>query len=336
MSDDNNYILIDVRVEVFIICGLLFVVFFIFPICLICVNHVLRKLCRYLGCDCVGFGSTDAGDEISSRRLRRTHYNLLSSAHKTKIERSRNELLRKCLEPYSVCLAEVHDVLIMKGSQDGEFQCESASDKKLQVRATQTESTEFELDCVSVHPFDDDKNSFTHVLIPHPGYDRNFIHVGTRASIERRKKNNATDKKGFRFMLNALRGIRRQDTKQQRASNDASEPKDKRIVAKFCAICLASYEYHENISWSSNEACTHVFHTKCILTWLSSLGKKWSRNQPFSDNPAWDELLGYSLECPCCRQDFVSKLMLVCCDEDDADEEGGPAQNLSRASEESA
>ncbi|KAL3785102.1 hypothetical protein HJC23_006151 [Cyclotella cryptica] len=346
MSDETNYIQIDVRVEVFIICGLLFVVFFIFPICLIFINHALRRLSFYLGCNFFGFGGTDPSDEIDVGTLRRTHYTSLSSTKKTEIERLRNEMLRKCLEPYSVSLMVGRDTTTMREVDDGEFhmgeldgsnkrQCGSSSEEKSQVQPSKTESTEFEVDSDSVHLLDDDENSFTHISIPHPGYDRNCIHVNALACIERTKKNQATFKKRLRSVRNILRGDTREETEQQREPNDALDPQDKRIVTKFCAICLASYEHNEDISWSSNEACTHVFHTKCILTWLSSLGKKWSRNQRFSDILAWDELLGYSLECPCCRQDFVSKLVCVYYDKHHTNEEEGEDQNLSRVSEES-
>lgn len=62
---------------------------------------------------------------------------------------------------------------------------------------------------------------------------------------------------------------------------------------------------------------THVFHNECILTWLSTLGDKSARQQRFTEELEPIELLRYELECPCCRQDFVSRdVIFACCDEE--------------------
>lgn len=50
-----------------------------------------------------------------------------------------------------------------------------------------------------------------------------------------------------------------------------------------CAICIMEYQDKDEICWSHNERCTHVFHRECIMTWL----------------------LRHD-ECPCCRHDFLS------------------------------
>ena len=50
-----------------------------------------------------------------------------------------------------------------------------------------------------------------------------------------------------------------------------------------CSICLNEYEEGEEICWSHNKNCDHVFHRKCITEWLV-------RHD----------------ECPICRQDFLS------------------------------
>ena len=78
-----------------------------------------------------------------------------------------------------------------------------------------------------------------------------------------------------------------------------------REVPIFCAVCLSEYEVNDEISWSSNSECTHVFHTDCIKQWLVALGKKKSSMQRFPDSPSEKKLLRYDLECPCCRQDFI-------------------------------
>jgi hypothetical protein len=50
-----------------------------------------------------------------------------------------------------------------------------------------------------------------------------------------------------------------------------------------CAICLEDYEEGDNICWSHNRRCNHVFHQECIVEWLV-------RHDA----------------CPVCRQDFLS------------------------------
>lgn len=57
-----------------------------------------------------------------------------------------------------------------------------------------------------------------------------------------------------------------------------------RIVTSSCAICLSCYQVGERIVWSSNVACAHLYHHNCMVTWMNK------RN---------------SIDCPCCRQNFV-------------------------------
>mmetsp|Transcript_461 Transcript_461/g.772 ORF Transcript_461/g.772 Transcript_461/m.772 type:complete len:277 (-) Transcript_461:464-1294(-) len=58
---------------------------------------------------------------------------------------------------------------------------------------------------------------------------------------------------------------------------------DKRKVFPACAVCMEEYICGDEVIWSMNDQCPHVFHEDCILTWLSK-GKK---------------------RCPCCRQFYV-------------------------------
>jgi len=89
-----------------------------------------------------------------------------------------------------------------------------------------------------------------------------------------------------------------------------------------CAICHEPYTSLDKVCWSSNPKCKHLFHEECIVAWLVSCG--WIKTKgpdsavPFSleDMTKGDaKLLSYDLECPCCRQDFVDKLLLVAHDE---------------------
>lgn len=54
-------------------------------------------------------------------------------------------------------------------------------------------------------------------------------------------------------------------------------------VAPTCAICLTEYQDGDEICWSHNNRCYHVFHRDCILEWLLRQD-----------------------ECPCCRLNFLS------------------------------
>ena len=56
-----------------------------------------------------------------------------------------------------------------------------------------------------------------------------------------------------------------------------------RCVPGGCAICLCPYENGDQVSWSKEVACQHVFHQECIVPWLAK------KEEP---------------KCPCCRQDF--------------------------------
>jgi hypothetical protein len=59
-----------------------------------------------------------------------------------------------------------------------------------------------------------------------------------------------------------------------------------RNVPGECAICLRDWDVGERVSWSSNGACVHCFHSDCIVEWL-----------------AYRTRAGQ--QCPCCRQPFL-------------------------------
>jgi hypothetical protein len=53
-------------------------------------------------------------------------------------------------------------------------------------------------------------------------------------------------------------------------------------VLEPCAICLEDYKQGDEVCWSNNRHCDHVFHRECIVEWLCR-----------QDG------------CPVCRQDFL-------------------------------
>lgn len=79
---------------------------------------------------------------------------------------------------------------------------------------------------------------------------------------------------------------------------------DKRLVPSMCAICLSNYEIGEDIVWSTNRLCEHVFHVECIERWLMK-----QRGLPL---------------CPCCRADFLIDPL----DQESFDQEDYADENL--------
>ena len=56
----------------------------------------------------------------------------------------------------------------------------------------------------------------------------------------------------------------------------------KREVPNLCCICLTDYQSGQEIAWSSNRSCRHVFHKSCLMPWLIK-----------------------TQHCPVCRQSFL-------------------------------
>jgi len=53
-----------------------------------------------------------------------------------------------------------------------------------------------------------------------------------------------------------------------------------------CAICLSNYVQGQQVVWSSNQECVHVFHHGCVVQWIKKRA---------------------SADCVCCRRAFVDK-----------------------------
>ena len=78
-----------------------------------------------------------------------------------------------------------------------------------------------------------------------------------------------------------------------------------REVPNSCAICLIEYEAVDEVCWSANPQCPHIFHEQCITKWFLSLGRLQTICDISLDNDCAKNVLNYRLECPCCRQEFV-------------------------------
>ena len=65
-----------------------------------------------------------------------------------------------------------------------------------------------------------------------------------------------------------------------------------------CAICLEEYAASDIVCFSANPKCPHDFHEPCITKWFVSIGR--------SRSVCPKNMINYELECPCCRQEFIS------------------------------
>ena len=57
-------------------------------------------------------------------------------------------------------------------------------------------------------------------------------------------------------------------TSQIRRRDQTCVGEEDENTSRVCAICLNEYEDGEEICWSSNRKCNHVFHHSCIAEWL--------------------------------------------------------------------
>jgi hypothetical protein len=186
------------------------------------------------------------------------------------IKRLRMELIKRCLQRYSVWMMVDKDTVLI---QDDEENCErndycASADETTEVNASkslQSESKEVE------SQFQDEENGqFTHLYIPHPGYDHDGIRVSALPSTTKKTVDESRDKTRLEFIRKLWKKQQKTQPEPEPQSHVVIRLDEKRTASKFCAICLASYEPYDKISWSSNEGCRHVFHNECILTWLAT------------------------------------------------------------------
>ena len=188
----------------------------------------------------------------------------------------------------------------------------------------------------NVHDDSDDNDEllpYTHVLLPYPGVgllDALCIEASSSDEQLTSNDNNNVDnevgngesekEKGkwpFKWMHFAKRNEDEahddniNSTVQQNNNTTTKHKRSRRQVPIFCSICLSEFDLHQQICWSSNSACTHVFHSDCMIQWLVSLGRKHSTTKRFTLNPTERQLLGhYELQCPCCRQEFIKSALI--------------------------
>jgi len=121
------------------------------------------------------------------------------------------------------------------------------------------------------------------------------------------------------------------------AEDEHSTKTRTRDVPINCPICLSTYQPSDPVCYSPNyPKCSHVFHQSCIVKWFVEVGRHdstivighfdalLSKKEEKSRLNDEKYLLGYRLECPCCRQVFVGDDDEVCQtkeDKDDADDD---------------
>lgn len=88
-----------------------------------------------------------------------------------------------------------------------------------------------------------------------------------------------------------------------------------REVPNGCAICLCAFDENDNITWSSNASCNHVFHRDCIVEWFVASGRKALNRRRRQEartgvvrlsDIALKRITSCPMLCPCCRQDFAT------------------------------
>ena len=154
---------------------------------------------------------------------------------------------------------------------------------------------------VQIKTLRDDKDDAecTHVLIPCPSHiivDRDVN--GSEDCCSDYKKKMKTSSQDIKH-------------EEKEHPEDGTLVSELRAVPIFCAVCLVKYEISDRVCWSSNSKCSHMFHKDCILQWLATLGRTHSRAKLVSATPSKKKLLDFDLTCPCCRQDFISRKLIL-------------------------
>lgn len=292
-----------------------------------------------MGCRCCGYNEDETVPTNNNGR-HEMNYDILSNARKQEIDNFRASHITYQLHPFSLTLEKKHmlrQTSDTDSNNDSPLPQDRRSDHGESITSNNSDEDDDDVEAGFVRgildPPENDVEAenkqedeegdvqYTHVSIPLPGHNFDGVDVLLEkeqlcsTEDEKNKPNNKEEKKG-KIRIFGGKGTNKGDTNTTGTkgipSNTPKEEKQTGVKKRrecpiFCAICLMEYETSERISWSSNQDCTHVFHEDCIVQWLVSLGRTKSKMQRFSEDPTEAQLLNYQLECPCCRQDFISR-----------------------------
>ena len=154
---------------------------------------------------------------------------------------------------------------------------------------------------------DSAETEYTHVLIPCPGMMMQCPSSRSSSSSSSSSSSDANaDASSSPLASKENNNIMSTTTT---STTTATTPPRTRAASKNCPICLSTYEPHDSICYSSNSECTHVFHCECIIRWFVEMGRQNNAIVIRHGTKLLDEsaLLDYALNCPCCRQPFVTQ-----------------------------
>lgn len=328
----------------FIIWGIFAFIFIIVPFLSVPLRCLIERICRCLGFETNQQDSDSVDSDgrpiysVSDR-----DYEYLSHRTKNQINEIREMEISKRLAAFSLEL-KAENMISRQHDKDGhdkdeyggqeeynasqdsycideedpkETQDEAnhfTSQGKDQEEAASNDDTEASTEASTETSNSEEEANYTHVCLPLPGYNK----YGLRKP-KKKKSSSSTPDNISRIGLVLFRRQKKDASKQTKelssedgeakvTEQDATQQKnDRREVPIFCAVCLGEYETSERVCWSSNTECTHVFHHDCMLQWLKSLGKRACKQQRFSENPSVQQVMNYTMECPCCRQSFIDK-----------------------------
>mmetsp|Transcript_17452 Transcript_17452/g.36573 ORF Transcript_17452/g.36573 Transcript_17452/m.36573 type:complete len:331 (+) Transcript_17452:274-1266(+) len=310
----------DPRLTVFVIWGIFVILFICIPS-----KRFFQSLCVFMGCSCCAYE-----EEIApSNNETGMSYEILSNARKQEMDSLRASHITYRLHPFSLTLQKKH---MLRRSSDSESPTDNflPQDRKLDDVKSCTCSEDIEAGLKrGIDPPEQDGEGehaegyrevendegegvqYTHVSIPKPGHNFDCIDVfnsPTTFPEDEKKPKEENKRTKLRIFGCKEKEEAKDSTKEEPNSTKELDEKGKRRSCTiFCAICLAEYEMGERITWSSNPDCTHAFHEDCVAQWLVSLGRTKSNRQRFGEDLTEAQLLNYELECPCCRQEFISR-----------------------------
>jgi len=275
----------------------------------------VQRILTLMGCTCCGYE-----EEIApSNNDHGVNYEIMSAARKQELDSLRASHLTYRLHQFSLTLDEKH---MLRRSSDAQSPNNSTPQDRIE-NFSYVEDAGFkrgmdppELDeevgntngDEKVENSEEEDMQYTHISVPKPGHNYDCVDMlnSPRTRPEDEKKPKEEKKTKLRiFGSKGKEGTK--DTKEEPKTTGLVKKSERRSCTIFCAICLAEYEVGERVSWSSNPDCNHVFHEDCVAQWLVALGRTKSKMQRFPEDPTEAQLLNYQLECPCCRQEFISR-----------------------------